>query len=170
MRFERLLWLVPILFMFHNLEEAPLMEGWIKRLPLKIHPRVSTSQFVVAVTFLTLGGYLLTYVGLYWLPQAAGYLIILEMQAILLVNSVFPHIAATIHFRMYSPGFVTAVLFTLPFSVYLFQRAFAEQILNWAQFWTLMGIAPFAMVILALLSLQIGKILTEALPFWRGAK
>jgi hypothetical protein len=48
-------------------------------------------------------------------------------------------------------------LITLPFSFYLFRRAFTENIIGWTQFWVLLGIAPFAMVIIALLSLQIGK-------------
>jgi len=157
MSFGYLLWLVPVFFLLHNLEEAPFMEGWTKRLPLKIHPTISTRQFVVAVTGLTIGGFALTYIGLYWLPQNSGYLLILEMQAILLINAFVPHLATTIRFRLYSPGVVTAVLITIPFSAYLFQRAFTERLLNWSQFWLLLGIAPFAMICLTLLSLQIGK-------------
>jgi hypothetical protein len=83
------------------------------------------------------------------------------MQAILFFNAFVPHLVATIRFRLYSPGVVTAVLITIPFSIYLFQRAFAEQILTWKQFWLLLGIAPFAMVALAYVSLQIGKVLTK---------
>jgi hypothetical protein len=157
MPFERLLWLVPIFFALHNLEEAPFMERWSKRLPLKIHPTVSTRQFIIAVTFLTLTGLLVTYVGIEYLSNRTGYLIVLAIQAILLFNAFVPHIASTLRFRMVSPGVVTATLITLPFSFYLFRRAFDENILNWKQFWILLGIAPFAMVIFACLSLQIGK-------------
>ena len=81
----------------------------------------------------------------------------LGIQAIMLVNAFIPHIATTIRFRLYSPGVITAVLITLPFSFYLFQRAFKENIMNWTQFWMLLGIAPLAVVIIASLSLQIGK-------------
>ncbi|RPI90735.1 MAG: HXXEE domain-containing protein [Chloroflexi bacterium] len=157
--FDRLLWLVPIFFALHNLEEAPFMENWSKRLPLKIHPTVSTRQFVIAVTFLTLGGFLVAYFGLEYLANQTGYLIVLGIQAILLVNAFVPHIASTIRFRMYSPGVVTAILMTLPFSFYLFRRALSESVLNRAQFWILLGIAPFAMVVFALISLQLGKAL-----------
>ena len=159
--FRVLLWLVPIFFMLHNLEEAPFMERWSQRLPIKIHPTVSTPQFVVAVTFLTAGGFILTYASLAWLPTSAGYTLILGMQAVLLVNAFVPHLVTTTRFRFYSPGVVTAVFITIPFSLYLFQRAFTEQILNWAKFWVLIGIAPFAMVALAYLSLRIGKLLTK---------
>jgi hypothetical protein len=157
--FDRLLWLVPIFFALHNLEEAPFMEGWSKRIPLKIHPTVSTRQFVVAVIFLTLGGFLVTYFGVEYLANQTGYLSVLEIQAILFFNAFMPHLASTIRFRMYSPGVITAVLITLPFSFYLFRRAFNENILDWNRLWILLGIAPFAMILFALLSLQIGRVL-----------
>ncbi|MEW6403085.1 MAG: HXXEE domain-containing protein [Chloroflexota bacterium] len=72
--FGQLLWLVPIFFTLHNMEEAPFMEGWSKRLPLKIHPAVTTKRFVIAVTLLTLAGFILTYLGVEALPQPIGYL------------------------------------------------------------------------------------------------
>lgn len=136
------------------------MERWSKRLPVKIHPTVSTRQFVVAVTFLTIASFIVAYTSLHWLPPSIGYLLILEMQAILLFNAFIPHLATTVRFRLYSPGLVTAVFVTIPFSIYLFRRAFGEGVLTWAQFWLLLGIAPFAMVVLAYLSLQMGKIFT----------
>lgn len=133
------------------------MEGWSKRLPLKIHPTVTTRQFVIAVTFLTAAGFLLTYIALEYLQTTIGYLLVLEMQAILLFNAFIPHIGSTIRFRMYSPGVITAIVITLPFSFYLFRRAFAELVLTSDQFWTLLGIAPIGMVIFAYLALRIGK-------------
>jgi hypothetical protein len=157
--FDRLLWLVPIFFMLHNIEEAPFMESWSQRLPLKIHLNVTTRQFVIAVTFLTLAGFLLTYIGVEYLANQTGYLIVLGIQIILFFNAFIPHIASTILFRMYSPGVITAVLITLPFSLYLFRRAIYEDMLSWTQFWILLGIAPFAVVIFIFLSLQLGKAL-----------
>ena len=155
--FRVLLWLVPVFLTLHNLEEAPFMESWSKHLPLKVHPVVSTRQFVAAVTFLTIAGFLLTYASLEWFPPSMGYLLILEMQAILFVNAFVPHLVTTIRFRLYSPGVITALLLNVPFCVYLFQRALAEGILNWSQLWLLRGIAPFAMVLLAFVSLQVSK-------------
>jgi hypothetical protein len=58
---------------------------------------------------------------------------------------------------MYSPGVITAVLIMLPFSFYLFRRAFDENILRWTKFWIMLGIALFAVAIIAFISLQIGK-------------
>lgn len=33
--FQRVLWLVPVFFTIHNIEEAPFMEDWSKRLPCR---------------------------------------------------------------------------------------------------------------------------------------
>ena len=162
--FERLLWLVPIFFALHNLEEAPSREHWSKRLPLKIHPNVTTRQFTVAVTILSIIGFLITYLEINYLHPSTGYLLILGLQAILLFNAFIPHIASTIGFRMYSPGVITAVLLTLPFSYYLFHRALNEHILSSNQFWILLAIAPFATVIFAFTSLQFGKLWDKPQP------
>ena len=156
--FERLLWLVPFLLAIHNLEEAPFMEGWSKRLPIKLPLSVTTRQFVIAVVFITIAGFLVTYGALAYMDEQTGYLLILGIQAIMLFNAFIPHIATTIGLRLYSPGVVTAVLLIIPFSFYLFRRAFSENILEPDQFWTMLGIAPFAVVIIAFISLQIGKV------------
>ena len=161
--FDRLLWLVPIFLTLHNLEEAPLMESWYKRLPIKLPLTITTRQFVIAVTFITIAGFIITYIGVEYLANQTGYLLVLGMQIILAFNAFVPHIATTIRFRMYSPGVITAVLIMLPFSFYLFVRAFEEGILDWTQFWIMLGISPFAVAIIALISLQIGNALDKRL-------
>ena len=135
------------------------MENWYKRLPVKLPLMVTTRQFVIAVTFITLAGFMITYLGVEYMANQTGYLLVLGIQAIMLFNAFVPHIATSIRFRMYSPGVVTAVLIMLPFSYYLFRRAFAENMLNGNQFWIMLGIAPFAVAMIAFVSLQIGKAL-----------
>jgi hypothetical protein len=157
--FERLLWLVPIVLTIHNLEEAPCMAGWYKRLPMKIPYTITSRQFAIAVSFITVAGFVLTYIGIEYLANWSGYLLVLEIQAILLVNAFIPHIAAAVRFRMYGPGLVSAVLLILPFSFYLFRRAMDENIIDWPQFWMMLAIAPVAMVAIAVISLQVGKVL-----------
>jgi len=159
--FDRLLWLVPVCLTIHNLEEAPFMEGWYKRLPIKLPLTITTRQFLIAVTFITIAGFGLTYFGVEYLANQTGYLLVLGMQAILLFNAFVPHIATTIRFRMYSPGVITAILVMLPFSFYLFRRAFGEHVINSTQFWILLWVAPFGMAIIACLSLQLGKALAR---------
>lgn len=159
--FDRLLWLIPIFFALHNLEEAPFMERWSKRLPIKLPVHYSTRQFVIAVIVLTLGGFIITYYGVEVLHNSTGYLLVLGIQAILFFNAFIPHIGTTVRFRMYSPGVVTATLITIPFSIYLSRRALIENVITWKQIWILLAIAPFAMVIFAYISLQIGKALKK---------
>jgi hypothetical protein len=163
MPFDRLLWLVPVFLTIHNLEEAPFMESWYKRLPRKLPLTMTTRQFVIAVTFITITGFILTYIGVEQLANQTGYLLVLGMQAVLTCNAFVPHIATTIRFRTYSPGVITAVLIMLPFSIYLFRRAFAENILTWSQFWIMLGIAPFALGVRALISLQNGNAVDKKL-------
>lgn len=133
------------------------MENWSKRLPLRIHPNVSTKQFVIAVIFLTLAGFALTFLGLQVWKQTIGRLLVLGIQMVLAFNAFVPHIFTTIRFRLYSPGVISALAITLPFSFYLFRRALTEDLFTCNQFWILLGLAPFVMVISALLSLKIGQ-------------
>jgi hypothetical protein len=156
--FEHLLWLVPVFLTIHNMEEAPFMERWYKRLPVKLPLAITTRQFVIAVTLITIGGFILTYVGVEYLANQTGYLLVLGIQAVMLLNAFIPHIVTTFRFRMYSPGVITAVFITLPFSYYLFQRAFSENILSWSQFWILLGISPFAVALIALSSLLLARV------------
>lgn len=158
--FIQLLWGVPVLLAIHNLEEAPFMEKWSKELPLPIHPIVSTRQFVAAVTLLTIAGFAATYFGITTANKSIGTSIILGVQMIMLVNAIAPHLVTTLRFRKYSPGIVTALLLNIPFSIYLFQRAMWEGYLSWPLFWTLLVIAPFAMIFFAYTSLQAGKLIT----------
>lgn len=155
--FDRLLWLVPIFLTIHNMEEAPFMESWSRRLPIKLPLRITTRQFMIAVTVITIAGFILTYLGVEYLANQTGYLIVLGIQVIMLFNAFVPHVAMTIRFRMYSPGVVTAITLMMPFSFYLFWRAFQENILNWDQFWVMLMVSPFAVVIIVLLSLKLGK-------------
>jgi hypothetical protein len=159
--FNRLLWFVPVFFMLHNIEEAPFMESWSKRLPLKVHPDISTKQFVIAVTFLTLIGFILTFLGVEIWGQPIGYLLVLGIQMALAFNAFVPHLFTTIRFHLYSPGVVSALLITLPFTFYLFHRALTENLLTWTQLWILLGLAPFVMVVSALMSLKIGQMLAK---------
>jgi hypothetical protein len=159
--FPHLLWLVPIFFTLHNMEEAPFMERWSKRLPLKLPIYYTTKQFLIAVTLITLSGFIFTYYAVEYLHNSMGYLLMCEFQMILFFNAFLPHIGATIRFRMYSPGVVTATLITVPFSLYLFHRALTENILTWNQIWILLIIAPFLMIAFTLGFLQLGKTLAS---------
>jgi hypothetical protein len=155
--FDTLLWLVPFLFMLHNMEEALQMEKWSKQLPLKITLIESTRQFIMAVTLLTLISFLLTYLGLKVMTKHAGQLLILSMQMTMTLNVFFPHLLFAVRFRRYNPGLVTALFLTLPFSIYLFQRALNENLLAQHEFWVLLALSPLIMISSIFTSLKLGK-------------
>ena len=157
MTFTQLLWLVPILFAIHNLEEAPFMAAWTQKLPNSPIKPVTTPQFSIAVTILTILSFVITFWGIDGAPGSIELLLILAIQAIMLVNAIVPHIATTIKFKMYSPGVITAVFLNIPFSVYLFSRAINENFLITNQLIWLFVFAPFAMIALAGLSLKVGN-------------
>ena len=102
--FERLLWLVPVFLTIHNMEEAPFMESWYKRLPLKLPLAITKRQFMIAVIFITLAGFVVTYFGVEYLANRTGYLIVLGMQAMLLFNAFVPPYCHDNSFSHVQPG------------------------------------------------------------------
>jgi hypothetical protein len=52
------------------------------------------------------------------------------IQAVVFVNAI-SHVGATLRYRRYSPGPVTAVLLNLPFSLVFFRRMLASDHLSW---------------------------------------
>ena len=87
------------------------MPGWSKHAG-RYHVPVSARQFRFAVLVLTLLAWVI--VGWSALGSSfAGYLVSGYALA-MLVNVVFPHLAATFAMRRYAPGTATAVLLNLP--------------------------------------------------------
>jgi hypothetical protein len=160
--FTQLLWLVPLFFAIHNVEETPFMAKWTEKLDSPIHPKVTTRQFAIAVTLLTLGSIVITYFGTRNPDSFLGPIFVLAIQAILFVNAFVPHIVMTVKMKMYSPGLVTAVLINIPFTIYLFNRALQEQKITPILSGILLLVAPFAMIGLAWGALWLGE-KTEAL-------
>jgi hypothetical protein len=156
--FDWLLWFVPCFLMIHNLEEAPLMENWARQLPVKIRLIESRRQFITAVTFLTLIGFLLTYLGLNIMTAHAGRMLIFSMQMTVALNVFFPHLMLALRFRRYNPGLVSALFLNLPFSIHLFQRALNENLLAPHEFWFLLAISPLIMIASIFISLKLGKL------------
>jgi hypothetical protein len=156
--FDWLLWLVPCFLMIHNLEEAPLMEKWARQLPVKLRLIESRRQFITAVTFLTVIGFFLTYLGLNIMTDHAGRMLIFSMQITVALNVFFPHLMLALRFRRYNPGLVSALFLNLPFSIYLFQRALNENLLALHEFWFLLAISPLIMITSIFISLKLGKL------------
>lgn len=152
--FEKLLWLVPVLFALHNLEETPGMARWSKRINARV--QVTTPQFASAVMLLTLVVIGMTVLAAQ--PDAPLWTIhlLLLAQMVILVNVFVPHVALAVRFRSYNPGLVTAVLLNLPFSLVLFQRALAAAVVDWGGLVLMQVAAPILMIVAVRVSLGVG--------------
>jgi hypothetical protein len=129
--FKQVLWLVPVVLTLHNIEEALTMPRWVMQnllfiqsnLPFDVQLYFTPSQLLLSLGIATV------------VPIAVTMLCIKRLfflfllQAIILINVFVPHIAVSLRTLNYNPGVLTAVCFNLPFSLYLFRRAFREDYL-----------------------------------------
>ena len=92
----------------HNLEEAIWLPGWSKDAG-HYHVPVLARQFRFAVLALTVAAWAL--VGWSALGSSFADYLVSGYALAMLVNVVFPHLAATFAMRRYAPGTATAVLF-----------------------------------------------------------
>lgn len=123
-RRSSVLWLFPVAFALHNLEEALWLPGWSQHAG-RFHPPVGAGEFRFALAVLTVGGFLLTGLA----PRRGGrwFLALTGLWGVMLLNIVFPHLLATVALGRYAPGLATALLLILPVNTYLLRRAFQEQ-------------------------------------------
>jgi hypothetical protein len=125
--FRKTQWLFPIAVTLHNSEEALSMPKWVAAhsRPLPVHPGATKIWF--GLLLLTLAAFAVTYLsarkgkGSLWAYLLFGYAVAM------LVNVLIPHIPATLVFREYTPGVVTAVLINLPIMGILLFQAVREQ-------------------------------------------
>ncbi|NQX43979.1 HXXEE domain-containing protein [Paenibacillus tritici] len=143
-----LLWLLPVVFMFHDFEEILTVEAWGNKhgpaitaslspaLRKRMAPMMgmTTRNFAMDVLFVYILIVGVTFVAVflefYW-----PYLAVL---AVFLLH-VFTHLAQSIVLKLYTPGVVTAVLLAFPYSLYAFYRLLHEGIVSEADIsWSLL--------------------------------
>ncbi|MGE5246345.1 MAG: HXXEE domain-containing protein [Betaproteobacteria bacterium] len=142
--------LVPILLTLHNVEEAMTFGPWLPlvqaRAPVLLQlwiNEVSLKGLPMALVVATAVPWAVAV----WAASRPSYGIaiwsLLLVQAVVLVN-VFWHLGAAVVLQGYAPGLLTAVMFNLPFSVYLFRRAVRDR---WCSTHALIGLVPAALVV-----------------------
>jgi hypothetical protein len=132
---QSLMWLFLAAFIVHDFEEIIFVESWMRnnfirvksRLPKKFggllaeFSTITSSQFAIAVwiefIFLTAATFLAV--------DYQNYIFFVGCNAVLLLH-VLTHLGQSIYLRMYTPGVVSAVLVTFPFSIYLLYRLIHE--------------------------------------------
>lgn len=113
----RVLWLVPLFFALHNLEEWLALQTFLpllgRRAPLLADHLPSITQYGVALIVISILPFVFAL-----LRQV--YLLVIT-QAVVAIN-VVSHVVAALLFRGYTPGLLTAVAINLPFSLYFFRK------------------------------------------------
>ncbi|MBK5472371.1 MULTISPECIES: HXXEE domain-containing protein [Bacillus] len=108
------IWLIPLLFFFHNLEEAFQMPQYIAN-RFSIH-FITNKQFFIAISVLTT--FVLLIVILYQLSIISSIYLIIFIQGCIFFNAV-QHIILYFIYRSYNPGVISASIIIL-FSLFLF--------------------------------------------------
>ena len=145
------LWLVPALVAVHNTEEAltfgrylPLVRERAPAVARTIAERVTYPQLLAALAGATVVPLLVVLWAQARPASRAALWSALALQAVMALN-VASHVAASLFvMRGYSPGVATALLFNLPFSVYLFRRAARD---GWVSRRALAATAPAALLV-----------------------
>jgi len=165
MSIESLMWLFLAAFMIHDFEEIIFVESWMKKnyprisqvVPkpigtmLKNMSAVTSSQFAVAVFVEFVIFIPVTYLAV----EHQNYVLFVGFNAVMLLH-VFTHLGQSLFIKSYTPGVVTALLVSLPYSLYLFYRMVTEDLVSLKQIFIY---APSGVLLLpiVLLGHRLGK-------------
>lgn len=104
-------------FTLHNIEEGLWLPKWSKYAG-KYHPQVSNQEFHFALVVVTSIGYFITFLFLLFGQsiELVRY-VFLGFVLMMSLNSIFPHLLATIVLKRYAPGTLTGLLLNLPVGI-----------------------------------------------------
>lgn len=115
-------------FTIHNIEESIWLPEWSKHAK-KFHEPVERNQFIFAVIIITIVGYLVSIAEIIDNnPGSVFTYIYLGFIGMMGLNTIIPHLAATILLKKYAPGLITALLLNLPLSIIIIARYIAAGI------------------------------------------
>ncbi len=137
-------------FTLHNIEEGIWLPRWSKHAG-KFHPKVSNNEFHFALLVVTILGYLLTFLFLkFGMRVEVIKYIYLSFILMMCLNSIFPHLLATILLKRYSPGTLTGLLLNMPIGVSII----LENVNQGLNFYKFISIA-LLVIVLTISSLQL---------------
>lgn len=168
---QTLIWLFPIMFIFHDFEEIIMVEKWIKgnydvineKLPPRISSKVlkqfsmTTAQMAVAVLVVFLFVSSSTFMASQYLNHGLfGNIYFFTVVIMVFLIHVFTHVGQSIYFRSITPGVITSVFIVLPYSTVMLNALLKNEIITWN---TMMICLPFVFLIvpIVLVAHWIGK-------------
>lgn len=113
-----LLWLAPIVYLLHVAEEAPSLVAWFNR---HVEPKMTDEMFVILNT----GAAVITLVlvaaaTVRGVTRGMAFALLAWLGFLMLTNGTL-HVVASLVFREYAPGTVTAILLYLPYFALVFR-------------------------------------------------
>ena len=160
---DLVIWVFPLAFLLHDLEEIVTMERFRRehqeRFPkfLRNIAAITTRQFTLAVGVLLA----LTLLASYLATRSPRQMDLFTTGLAIFLVHVFGHIGQSLFFRTYTPGVITAVLVVLPYSLYGFHRLFTAHLIDDNNFTTSVLVGTLLFVPLVLAASQLGKLLTR---------
>jgi len=127
--FQKMQWLFPIAVTLHNSEEAVWMPGWTSKNRIRLPftpPGDVELRFALVVA--TGAAFAVAHLSRRHGKQSFWAYIFFGYVVTMLVNVFVPHVPATLLYRMYTPGVITAVFVNLPVMSLLAFMAVRE---NW---------------------------------------
>ncbi|MBI0577281.1 HXXEE domain-containing protein [Neobacillus cucumis] len=134
---EAVIWLFPIIFMFHVLEEIITVDSFMAKFKNKV-PRsflaklalnvkkmlgANSSQFSIAVTWILLIITFITFKTAFHIPMGDNFLLFIAALNIFFLQA-FSHIGQTFILRVYTPGVITAFVIVIPYSLLTYSCLF----------------------------------------------
>src|SRR3989304_1480925 len=140
--FKQVLWCIPFVLTLHNIEEALTVRRWVAQnlpliegnLPFNITLQFTPMQLMVSLGVATVVPFIVTMLCIGGENKSKKLFILFLLQGIIFLNVFIPHIVVSLRMRQYNPGVITAVFLNLPFSLYLFRRAYREKYLALREF------------------------------------
>jgi len=106
-------------FSLHNIEEALWLPEWSKHAKT-FHQEITANQFRFAVIMITAIGYLITFQYLIFAERSIiSQYLYLGFVLMMILNTIFPHLIATIALKKYAPGLLTGILLNVPIGLYI---------------------------------------------------
>lgn len=126
MPFRKVQWLFPIAVGLHNSEEALSMPQWVRAHGSQIPAHPGAATIWTGLLLLTFLAFAVTSRSTKSGPQSVWTYLFFGYVVAMLANVVVPHVPASIAFRGYTPGVVTAVLINLPLMSIVLVKALRE--------------------------------------------
>ncbi|MEL3970720.1 HXXEE domain-containing protein [Rossellomorea oryzaecorticis] len=158
----KILWLVPIIFAIHNVEELPQMEKWAdkvfdeRQVPF-LSDLYTFESVALAMLLLTITVGVVIYFE-YKFRNRVTYVLSLLSVCLLLVNGIV-HLVQFLIFKQYVPGLISACFLLIPFLSYIFYGLFKSERLTKKQILVYLTISLVAMNPIIILFLLVSKLM-----------